>query len=589
MKNIKFFILFLLLNIFGLSIWGLIPSSQNLVGDLINFIIFLFITTFPIYYLLKKNREKNYYTFSEILIRDHINTKKNSINLPFFFIIFLITLVSFLSFDKSLFFLDVYHDGLKLTPSMNYLISHKFFNSSYVESGFFPNFKTLIYYYFQKNLTIGSLYFISYLIIFLNKILLLFLWYLIVTKFNFTNKIKIVTFLLGSFFLLQLAVYDDFPHFLERHSLQLLFFVLIFLHFFSDNKFTNFVVSLLISFISVLLILWWIDIFVFTNLLFLIYLFLLFKLKEFFKIKIFLVNFFLIFILSIIFLPTLEFKDFFSNLYSIFFEFNEFTFIKYPTPLDLNDGRALKTLFFFSYFFFLFIYFFLKKSFNVSNNLRLFILLIIIVSVINYIYALGRSDSYHIKGSSGFLVFGLIFFHIYIIFNVRKIQIFFNRKLIFLFFNSLILLSCLFSELNFKKINNINNFSKNVKFFVSADDNYFLTEKNQDYVKLKSYYNSLISNNECVQIFTDETILPYLLKKQTCSKYFIYHILNNNRLQSKLINDLYQKKPKYILVQSDIYKLSNFSNRLILVQDFISSNYIFHEKFLHWTFFKLKD
>ena len=45
--------------------------------------------------------------------------------------------------------------------------------------------------------------------------------------------------------------------------------------------------------------------------------------------------------------------------------------------------------------------------------------------------------------------------------------------------------------------------------------------------------------------------------------------------------------PKYILYDSELFTF-NFIKKLYDVNDFINSNYEFHEKYLYWTFYKLK-
>ena len=56
-----------------------------------------------------------------------------------------------------------------------------------------------------------------------------------------------------------------------------------------------------------------------------------------------------------------------------------------------------------------------------------------------------------------------------------------------------------------------------VKLTTNEDSKYL----NSDYKELVKYYNGLINFDKCVQILTNEAALTYLLKKPTCTKYFI--------------------------------------------------------------------
>ena len=93
---------------------------------------------------------------------------------------------------KEFYNLDLYHDGFSLTPSMNFLLTKSFWGSSFIEAGLYPNFKPLIFTFFTGKLTIGSKLFLTYLVIFLNKFLLVTLVKLILDKLDFSKSYKII-------------------------------------------------------------------------------------------------------------------------------------------------------------------------------------------------------------------------------------------------------------------------------------------------------------------------------------------------------------------------------------------------------------
>ena len=67
----------------------------------------------------------------------------------------------------------------------------------------------------------------------------------------------------------------------------------------------------------------------------------------------------------------------------------------------------------------------------------------------------------------------------------------------------------------------------------------------------------------------------------------VREILESKKLQNDSINELRKVMPKYILYDSELFNF-NFFKKLNVVNEFINSNYEFHEKYMHWTFFKLK-
>ena len=136
-------------------------------------------------------------------------------------------------------------------------------------------------------------------------------------------------------------------------------------------------------------------------------------------------------------------------------------------------------------------------------------------------------------------------------------------------------------SINPKKIFNshhqINNliYSKNEKYL------------SEDYVQMIDYYKNISASDKCVQIFTNEAAIPYLLDKPTCSKFYSMWISSKKESQKKFISELMISKPKIILYSSkkDIY--GGTDKKLPDVLSFIEQNYSLHSNFLDWTFFKI--
>ena len=208
----------------------------------------------------------------------------------------------------------------------------------------------------------------------------------------------------------------------------------------------------------------------------------------------------------------------------------------------------------------------------------------------NFAYGLGRSDSPHIIAASGLLMTNFIFYNLYFLFLFFKKINFLKNKIIY---NGFILISLSLFIININTMNqktfiNIFDFKKNISNFLSLSDDAFLLEKNRNYTKLIKYYDLLLAKDECVQVLTDETIISYIVKRKTCTKFFFYHTLLDEKIQRQFIIELKLIKPRFILYKSDLFSPFNFFNRLKLVDEYINTNYEFYEKFDYWTFYKIK-
>ena len=90
-------------------------------------------------------------------------------------------------------------------------------------------------------------------------------------------------------------------------------------------------------------------------------------------------------------------------------------------------------------------------------------------------------------------------------------------------------------------------------------------------------------------VFSNEVALPYLLKKQTCSKYYLMYTATPKVIQNNIIKDLVSKKPEYLIYSSDIDIYGNNKLRLNLLNSFIEDKYSFYKKFSHWDIYKRND
>jgi len=101
------------------------------------------------------------------------------------------------------------------------------------------------------------------------------------------------------------------------------------------------------------------------------------------------------------------------------------------------------------------------------------------------------------------------------------------------------------------------------------------------------YYKKISTKDKCVQIFTNEAAIPYLLNKPTCSKFYSMWISSKKENQKKLVSEIIKLKPKIILYSSKKDLYGDTEKKLPIVFNFIEQNYSLHSNFLDWIFFKI--
>ena len=573
-------------------------SSNN---DTIKFFLFILISLVP--YLLSYLRfyKNNNYSLKEIFfIQEDKNKKTTILEINYIFSFFFICLVlQFLLIEFETFItpLDIFHEGLYLTSSINYFNTNNFWTSSYIDRGMLGNFFPLIFWKTNLSIGIGSTRFFELLLVLSSKILLLFLAKQIADNVNFDKLRKILFFFILVIFFLSLSNYTDSRPYI-RNCLVLLFLNIFFISLKYTYKFNFF--SFLLGTFSLISMIWYIDIGAYINILiFLILLFFLIKKKYKFLISIL---FGAIFAWSCfyIILPANEFQYFINNTINIFLKMDQLHGLIHPIPFFSGDSRATKTLIFFIITGVFAINVCFNKSNNVSNNGKIFFIFFYLIALIAYKTGLSRSDSGHIKEASEIVILLFSSFTLYFFINFLKQE---KLKIIFLKLNnkyikiisiiSILLLIIFTFDLN--KINNANTIFVKINKLIDAPDKEFLSYKgvenafaSQEYNSLIDYYKSLIKDDECVQIFTDEVAIPYLLRKKSCTIFYQMIIAEPKLIQDDFINQLKIKKPKIILYKSEKFSWFESEKRLLLVNTYLKEKYEFHSKFKYWTFIKLK-
>lgn len=577
----------------------------NPLNDTIKFLSFVILPCL-VYFIFYLRFNNNTYSFkpwnSDYFLKKKRNNDQNSLVNYFFFFIILI-IIEFFSLDFSRFLgsIDLYHSGTYLVPPLNYLETGGLFRSTFYDYGFIANNLGLIFNSFFGYYTWGSIVFLKLALVFFNKFFLILISKNIISTFNLEKFSKKILFILFTFIAISLPNYYNFYNFFSpRHALYLSFIFLLIVtlcNYKHENlKFFS------VGFFSSLSILWWYDIGVYINLLILftaIYL-LIHKEKKNLFLLIFgiVISWMLIFVL----LPLSELKEFFVALKFIFSTSNEYLLgLEFLKPFSQNSGRFTKALVLLYITGLMLVNLNFSKNFYINYKTKISINVIFISSLIVFKSALMRSDSWHIKYSSGlytlvFLGVLLLFFFIKLDSNKRFKNFITNSKpknltiITFLFFItcSITVLSGTTNKYDKKiavdKIKNIFSFKQNINTLIKAEDNLYLNENTK---KIIAYYKKLSKNDSCFQTIADEVSFAYLLKKPSCTQFYIPVQIISGVTESKFIEQLSKNSPEFLLYDSpnkvQLNRL-NMPNAL----NYINEKYSFFENYNGYIIYKIK-
>ena len=571
----------------------------NPLNDTIRFLSFTFLPTIVYltsYLFINKETYNLDLSSKYYFLNKKENNYHNPLNLYFFLFIVIISL-EFCSVNFSNFIgkVDVFHAGTFLVPPINYLNNKEFFNSTLYDYGFIANNFGLISKFFIGYYTIGSINFIKLLLIYLVKLCLILISKKIATDLILNDVFKKIFFIILVFFAISLPTYYDFNSFFSyRHALYLIF-VFILGSTLCANTNLN-IRYFIIGTFSLISILWWIDIGAYVNALIvfsIIYLLIHKNYKNFFLLTVgVLISWTLFFII----LPNDETKEFIFQIKLIYSSVWEYMIgTEYPKPFSTGSSRWTKALLLIYIASIMLINLNFSQKFYVSYKTKIFTILLFISGIFVFKTALLRSDSFHIKYSSGLytLVFAIVLLLFlfqrietykkikYLIANISKKNL---SKSIFLFYISLtfLFLSGIFNKNeNIEVIKNIKNIKKNIKYLIEAKDDLYLNENSKSVLK---YYKEISKQDNCIQILSDDIAFSYFLRKPTCTQFYIPAQIITGHTEKKFINQLKFAAPKIILYKSPNNILSNPNMPNALA--YINKEYSFFENYNNYIFYK---
>ncbi len=558
------------------SVGALSKLKLNHLNDTLRYLIFMGAPLAYCFFLIYKNYRHQAFNighFFGTLETSEDNFGFKNVRLIFLFL-FLLLLTEFLSLQApNKDFLDSLHDGDFLTPSLNYINTKQFWQSSFTVHGGSNIFYPLISWKLFGVQTIGAYESFKLILTFVLKILsVIFVFY--ISKFSkLETSYKIILFTILSLIILTLSSYNA-TNYLNYRDLYVFVFFIFFIQCFYKKE--QILLNFLISITAASTVFMHIDIGIYLlTLLFCykIYLLISKRYKDFSQILFFLFFSFLIFFLIF---GKSEIMSFLIHLKHIALNIDRIHGLKYPEPfysmeVHSDGSRATRTLMLqlISGIILIPIIFLKNKYFKLNE--KLFFIFFYFYCFIAFKNALGRSDGPHIMMSSDWQSIIMYFFAIhFIIYFFKKYKFFKLNRRFSSFLSILVICVIIFFNL---QLNNIVNFKDRFSKSINASDTEYLTE---DRIKMVNLIKNEVKNEYCIQNFTEDLILPYLIKKPTCNKYFSSWLASGYKIEQDYIEQLKVKKVKYVLYNSPGFMvIDNIStpDRLKYVNKFISENY----------------
>jgi len=600
-KTIFLYSTIVFLIIFVAKIWGFIklpykdPSiigtysinEFNSTNDILRYLMF---TLLPVSFFLlfkiffeKKEIKKIIFEIGLASERKYNNEFAIKFSLA---IILLFLILEFLSINFPLHAIDFLHEGQVLSSAYKSLLDGSLWSGSYVTVGIF--YETLSSKFIWSFFDLESIGLSRYPPIFFTLVIkFLFIILLFkITKFLDLNKFyKNIFFIISSFVSLTFLDYDiPSVDIISYREIPVIMISILFIDYLQNIKWKKYILILL-ALVAVTSMFWSIDRGLVCNLLILSIIFFLILTKRY--------NDLVILFLSVIFFNLLfflmlgdEFHYFISNTTSIIKEMGYIHGLIHPEPFsnELNSSRATKTLISIIIILIISLNLFFKENKLFSIEFKTFLLFLSIVSFFSYIYALGRSDGPHIKHVFAHQLFFFTIYFTYLflsfIMNLNKLNFLFRLKNIII---PILLISILFPlNLNIK---NILDYSDRFNEYIKLPDKKFL---NKNDVNAINKIKSIVSQYDCVQLFSNDAALLYLLKKKSCTKYYFIWSVGSSNNQKKLVRDF--KNTKLVISKGTPFAWDlSVSQKLPIVDNYIDQNFYIDQKIKDWEILKIKN
>lgn len=557
-KNIYFFLFMALSLCLGTFFWKIInlPFLNNdIIGyysinkisslnDVLGYLVFI---TIPIlFYLIWQlifEKNKFAYFFSNIKFKNENISLDKKIYIPFLFFIFFIVL-EFLSVQFSINEIDLFHEGERLSAAFKSKLDGSLWSGSYISKGIIyevlgPKY---IWKLFNQE-SIGLLRFLDIFCVFLTKFILIFLSLELSKNTNLNPFFKSIFFVFLTIIFLACTNYTSSynngdgvsANLIKFREIPVLLTVLLFIKSLKniDQIYTSYI---FIGFLTVFTFFWSIDRAIVLNLLVLFISIFLIINKSYKNMTILVLSSIFFWLFSYYLLKE-EFAFFISNTIGILTEMPKINGLMHPIPFSdgANASRSTKTILSILLSLLISFSFFFNQKSSMTYRLKISLTVISLVSFLSYTYALGRTDYTHLKQVFGFpVIFLSCYLLFYLLYFIQRRFLFnkYDNKKILIILAPLILLFLLNFKIDYK---NIISFKSRFVEYAQEKDERFLSTEDNNFIRQIS---PLIKGEKCIQLYSNDAALLYLLKRPNCTKYFYVAIIGSKKNQIDLIHKL---------------------------------------------------
>lgn len=551
-------------------------GNHHHLNDTLRFICFLIFPLFVFFITYISTNKSKIKLFKDIfdenqnsLFFSQKNYQKN-----FYFLFFcLVLLINFLSLNLPDHKVDIFHEGQLLSGALNYELKDKLWTGSYINTGlFYDILNTKISWFLFENQTIGAYRIFTLFLNYFYLFFVLILVYQISTIFKFSKEKENYFFVLLSIFCIYFYSIksSNFPNYRDLFSVC---FLICLINALVKNKLKKINYFLIGSF-SIISLLWSLDRGVFLNASLILLLTILYFKKNFLDISLIFFGIFFFWLLFFFIVGNEEFNAFIFNSINIL-QYNEiWNGIIHPQPFsnDKDSTRASKALILFIINGIIITKYLIKRNNTLHLNTKLFLGLFYSFGIFYYKVGLSRSDGGHIViGSSlNYILFVILFIYELLNFNFKKLKINFlsNIKIIFPIILIILTIGSLYKKSNSSFENFVSSKSR-IKDFVSKNDSFFLEKNYQNFI---TQLSSITKNHNCIQNFNYDPTMYYLLKKKSCTQYYLTFNIATENDQAKYIKQI--NDIDYLIVDKDKYgyKFSAY-NRFSIIEDYLEKNF----------------
>ena len=572
---------------------ALVANGFNPNNDTARYILFISLPMLVFLFLNLVLKEK-FINIKKLIFEKEEKVKNNHpillmVSIIFIFFIFL----EFFSLNFPVAKLDLFHDGDLLTPAQNYISTNNLWTSTYMIHGGSDIFYPVLMWKILGVETVGAARTFSYFLTLVVKLLTILLAYQLTKISNSNKETKILFFTVTAAILVSMSQYRliTYSYYFSFRDLFIILFLIFFIELFIYSKFRYFFI-ILISLITTISILFHIDSGIYLNFILIFYCLYLFFAKKYHDLLLIIFSSLASWFIVIQIIGLDEFKAFIDHTISIALSMDLMHALKYPEPFfsignDPNGAgaRATRGLLLQLTAGLLVLDYLISNKNKILSSKKILFAFLFLLSFIAYKNALGRSDGGHIIMSTDLPILINCFFILNYLFSFLEkknlAKSFFYRKNIF-YVSLIFLLFFYISNHALYKIGNIKNFSQNFKNYIYLTNNDFLDQKT---INLLKYYEQLTKEESCIQVFTFDLAIPYLLKKPSCTKYFSSWLASPTKKQKDYIEQIKKVKPKYFLMLYEPSWLDGIAvyERLELVHAYILSNYKKYDEFDSYT------